>query len=76
MTINTLKIEKTQEWQIKTRFAEFDSDYYSLPSGAMHHRLLVASTSVVEWYKFHAHTSFLSQVIQILIPTQREQSII
>ena len=26
-------------------------------------KLLAASTSAVEWYKFHAHTSFLSEVI-------------
>ena len=45
-------------------------------------KLLAASTSAVEWYKSHAHTSFLSKVIQILIhvrtyvPTQREQDIV
>ena len=30
-------------------------------------KLLATSTSAVEWYKSHAHTSFLSEVIQILI---------
>ena len=30
-------------------------------------KLLAASTSVVEWYKSHVHTSFLSEVIQIVI---------
>ena len=30
-------------------------------------KLLAASTRAVEWYKSHAHTSFLSEVIQIFI---------
>ena len=30
-------------------------------------KLLAASMSSVEWYKFHAHISFLSEVIQILM---------
>ena len=29
-------------------------------------KLLAASTRSVEWYKPYAHTSFLSEVIQIL----------
>ena len=38
--------------------------------------LLAASTSAVECYKSHAHTSSLSEVIQILyVPTQREGGI-
>ena len=32
-------------------------------------KLLTASTSAIEWYKSRAHTSFLSEVIQILICT-------
>ena len=36
--------------------------------------LLTASTSAVEWCKPCAHTSFLSEVIQVL--TQREQGIV
>ena len=30
-------------------------------------KLLAASTSAVEWYKSHVHTSFLSEVIKILM---------
>ena len=30
-------------------------------------KLLATLTSAVEWYKSHTHTSFLSEVIQILI---------
>ena len=32
-------------------------------------KLLATSTSAVEWYKSRAHTSFLSEVIQIFICT-------
>ena len=32
-------------------------------------KLLSTSTSAVEWYKSHAHTSFLSEVIIIMCPT-------
>ena len=30
-------------------------------------KLVAASVRTVEWHKFHAHTSFLSEVIQILM---------
>ena len=42
--------------------------YGTLPCHIMFEntKLLAASTSAVEWYKSRAHTSFLSEVIQIL----------
>ena len=38
-------------------------------------KLLAVSKSAVEWYKSHAHNSFLSEVIQYYVPTHHEQSI-
>ena len=35
-------------------------------------KLLAASRSAVEWYKSHAHTSFLSKSKFLYVPTQRE----